>query len=38
MKLCKKHEFLVSRLQRPVAALNDVIAKKLVADGTKTGL
>jgi len=38
MKLCKKQKFLVSRLQRPVAALNDVIAKKLVADDTKTGL
>jgi len=30
MKLCKK-KFLASRLQRPVAARNDVIAKKLAS-------
>jgi len=45
MKLCKKQKILASRLQRPVATRNDVIAKKLlavcfktVADGPKTGL
>jgi len=29
MKLCKKQKFLESRLQRPVAARNDVIAKRI---------
>ena len=29
MKLCKKQKFLARRLQRPVAAQNDVIAKKI---------
>jgi len=29
MKLCKKQKFLASRLQRPVTARNDVIAKKI---------
>ena len=45
MKLCKNQKFLASRLQRPVAARTDVIAKKLLADcfktladGPKTGL
>ena len=45
MKLCKKQKFLASRLQRPVGAWNDVIAKKLrgdcfktLADDPKTGL
>jgi len=36
MKLCKKQKFLASRLQRPVEARNDVIAKKLLADWVKT--
>jgi len=36
MKLCKKQKFSASRLQRPVAARNDVIAKKLLADCFKT--
>ena len=36
MKLCKKQKFLTSRLQRPVAARNDVTAKKLLADCFKT--
>ena len=31
MKLCKKQKFLARRLQRPVAAQNDVIAKKIAS-------
>jgi len=31
MKLCKKQKILASRLQRPVAARNDVIAKKIAS-------
>jgi len=31
MKLCKKQKFFASRLQRPVAARNDVIAKKIAS-------
>ena len=38
MKLCKKQKFLESRLQRPVAARNDVIAKKIASGRPETGL
>jgi len=31
MKLCKKQKILASRLQQPVAARNDVIAKKIAS-------
>ena len=31
MKLCKKQKFLASRLQWPVEARNDVIAKKIAS-------
>jgi len=31
MKLCEKQKFLASRLQRPVAAQKDVIAKKIAS-------
>jgi len=31
MKLSKKQTFLASRLQRPVAAWNDVIAKQIAS-------
>jgi len=31
MKLCKKQKLLASRLQRPVAARNDVITKKIAS-------
>ena len=31
MKLCKKQKFSASKLQGPVAARNDVIAKKIAS-------